>query len=99
MKFVEDGVLNEYVEQDDKLIVKRSMTNLEALFARNKAMADIAPSMRGEAATRYVGSIDAITAEQWAKECGAAIGTQEFALYCQRKLMDSDNSKFLVKGF
>src|SRR5210317_2223778 len=99
MKFVEDGVLNEFIEQDEQLIIKRRMTNLESLFARNKAMAEIAPSMHGEAATRYVGSIDAITAEQWAKECGAAVGTQEFMAYCKRKLMDSDNAKFLVKGF
>ena len=95
----ETGLIEELYEDADGLRVRRTNPNIQSLFDRNKALADVAPSMVGEAATRYVGSVDAITAENWAKECGAAIGTGEFMAYCKRKLLDSDNAKFLVKGF
>jgi hypothetical protein len=55
--------------------------------------------MHGDAKFRLAGRIDAVTAEQWSRECGAAIGTQEFALYCKRKLMDGEFAYFRVKGF
>lgn len=99
MKFSEDGVVNQFFVDDGKLIINRRIDNIDSLFTRNREMAEIAPSKMGDAAMRYVGSIDPITAERWSKECGAAIGTQEFMAYLKRKLMDSDNSKFLVKGF
>lgn len=44
--------------------------------------------------TRYLGSIDPITAAQWAKESGLKIGTKEFAKYAKRKLADSDYRRF-----
>lgn len=55
--------------------------------------ADTPRSMRGRLGT-YLGSIDPITAAQWSKECGSAIGTKEFALYAKRKLMSGDWSHF-----
>lgn len=42
----------------------------------------------------YLGSIDPITAAQWAKECKAAIGTKEFAAYAKKKLMSGEWSHF-----
>ena len=95
----ETGLIEDVYEDAEGLHVRKINPDISSLFERNKAMADIAPSMSGHAATRYVGSIDALTAENWAKECGSAIGTPEFMAYCKRKLLDSDNSKFLVKGF
>ena len=49
---------------------------------------------RGPAGSKWIGSIDTITGSIWAKECGAAIGTKEFAAYAKKKLMDPDYKKF-----
>jgi len=95
----ETGVLTELEVDGDTMRVRHTNPNLQTLLDRNKAMADIAPSKQGHAATRYVGSVDALTAAKWAGECGSAVGTPEFTAYLKRKLMDGDNAKFLVKGF
>lgn len=47
-------------------------------------------------AMRYVGSIPVLIANQWSAECGAAIGTREFAEYVEKKLLSSDFSKLVV---
>jgi len=46
------------------------------------------------AGARYLGSIDSITAANWAKECGAAIGSAEFNAYAKRQLNSGEYSKF-----
>ena len=93
------GLIEEVYEDELGLHVRKTDNNVQALLDRNKAMAELAPSKHGHAARRYVGSIDGLTAENWARECGSAVGTQEFMEYAKKKLMDGDNAKFLVKGF
>ena len=92
----QSGVMERMLEQDGKLIVSRSQ-DIQALIDQNNAEADVAPSMFGQAAVRKIGSIPFVIAEQWSRECGAAIGSREFALYCKRKLMDGDFAKFCIK--
>ena len=48
----------------------------------------------GPVGSKWIGSVDTITGAVWAKECGAAIGTKEFAAYAKKKLMDPDYNKF-----
>jgi hypothetical protein len=91
------GVMERMIEDEGKLIVDRRQ-DIQALVDQNKAEADVAPSMFGQAAVRKIGSIPFVIAEQWSRECGAAIGSKEFALYCKRKLMDGDFAKFRIKG-
>lgn len=43
---------------------------------------------------RYLGSVDMITAQNWAKECGSAVGTKEFSAYAKKKLMNNEFAKF-----
>ena len=93
----EYGVMERMIEQDGKLIVNRQQ-DVESLIEQNKIEAETAPSMHGDAAVRKVGSIPFVVAEEWSRECGAAIGTKEFALYCKRKLMDGDFAAFRIKG-
>lgn len=91
------GISERMIEQDGKLIIDRSQ-DVQALIDRNKAEAEIMPSKFGEAAWRKVGSVPLTLAEAWAAECGASIGTKEFALYAKRKLMDGDFAAFRIKG-
>ena len=86
------------IEQDGKLIVSRSQS-VESLLDDNKALAEIAPSMHGDAAFRLVGRIPLVVAEQWASECGEAVGTQGFAAHVRKKLADGDFARLRVKGF
>lgn len=90
---------NERITVDgNKLIISRS-EDVQALIDDNARLASEAPKMFGDAAWRYAGRIPAVIAEQWSMECGARIGTAEFAEYVQRKLSDGDFAKFRIKGF
>lgn len=91
------GIAERMIEQDHKLHVVRSQ-DVQAIIDQNKREAEVMPSMYGEAAYRKVGSIPFVVAEQWSEECGAAIGSKEFALYCKKKLMDGDFAAFRIKG-
>lgn len=91
-------VREKMVEEDGRLHISRSQ-DVKYLIDENKALADIAPSMHGDAKFRLAGRIPFVVAEQWAAECGAGIGTKEFALYCKKKLMNGDFAAFRVKGF
>lgn len=91
------GVMERMVEADGKLVVDRRQ-DVQGLIDQNKIEAETAPSMHGDAAVRKVGSIPLVVAEQWSRECGAGIGTKEFALYCKKKLMDGDFAAFRIKG-
>jgi len=48
---------------------------------------------RTKAGTRYLGSVDPILATVWARECGAAVGTKEFAAYAKKKLLSGNYTK------
>lgn len=82
---------------DGKLVIKKSQ-DIQSLIDQNAFERENAPSMFGEMAMRKIGSIPLIVAEQWAKECGAGVGTKEFAAYAKRKLMDGDFAKFRIKN-
>lgn len=91
------GIAERIIEDDGKLIVSRRQ-DVQAIIEQNKREAEVMPSMYGEAAYRKVGSIPFVVAEEWAAECGAAIGSKEFALYCKKKLMNGDFAAFRIKG-
>ena len=91
------NVTERMLEDDGKLIIRRSQ-DIQAIIDQNHQESIDAPTMFGDARHRKVGSIPFVVAEQWSRECGAGIGTVEFAEYCKRKLMDGDFSKFRIKG-
>lgn len=86
------------VEQDGKLIIHQSQ-DVQSLLDDNARLAAVAPSAHGDAKFRLAGRIPFVVAEQWATECGAAIGTQEYGLYVKKKLLDGDFARLRVKGF
>lgn len=84
------------VDSDGLIRVTRSQ-DVQSLIDQNKHEAEAAPSMFGQAAVRKLGSIPFVVAEAWSRECGAGIGTKEFAAYCKRKLLDGDFAAFRIK--
>jgi hypothetical protein len=87
------------VEDGGKLHIRQRQAGLESFLDENAAMAATAPSAHGDAKFRLAGRIPMVIAETWARECGAAIGTQEFGQHVKRKLADGTFAKLRVKGF
>lgn len=56
-----------------------------------KAIADV--SRRGKGTNQYLGSVPVVVAEIWAKQCGAPLGSKEFAEYGKKMLLSGDWSK------
>jgi len=46
---------------------------------------------------KLVGRIPFVVCEEWSRECGANIGSKEFAAYVQKKLINGDFQKFRIK--
>lgn len=55
---------------------------------------DTSRAERLKSTMRYEGSVDTITASNWAKECGAAIGTKEWNAFAFAKLKSGNYNKF-----
>ena len=85
-------------EQDGKLVVRRHQ-DVQNLLDENRDIASYAPSAHGDAKFRLAGRIPLVVAEQWAAECGEAVGTHGFAEYVRKKLADGGFAKLRVKGF
>lgn len=81
----EDGRLHHIRSQD-----------VEGVLRRNAMMRDV---HKERSDLRFVGSIPSVIIEEWARESGLKIGSEEFDLYIERKLRDSDNAAFVIKGY
>lgn len=92
----EFGINEAYDLVDGKLVIKRTQ-DVQALIDQNRHEAQEAPSMFGQARVRKLGSIPFVIADQWSRECGAAIGSKEFAEYAKKKLMSGEFSAFKIK--
>jgi hypothetical protein len=91
-------MINEKIlEQDNKIHVVREQ-DCAGLLKTLKKMRELAPSHSGHDRTRWVGSVPLVLAEQWSKDCGAAIGTKEYAQFVKKKLADPDFKNLLVRG-
>lgn len=67
----------------------------EILRAAHEAK-DMFKKDTGPVQGRYLGTVPVIIAQQWAKECGHAIGTKEWAKYAKTKLKDGEYSKLRI---
>ena len=92
-----DWTINEKFDLvDGKLHINRQQ-DVRSLIDLNKHEAEVNPSMFGAARVRKIGSIPLVVAETWSRECGAAIGSKEFAEYAKKKLMSGDWNAFKIK--
>jgi len=86
-------------EQDGKVYVKTTEDVQPLLDAngRLRSVYDEMPSYgrNGRLAARVPGTV----AQNWAKECGAAVGTKEYMAYAKRKLVAGDYQKLRIEGF
>lgn len=76
-------------DTDNGFVVKKTRDVTEVLKAV-KGMSEL-DSPKGN---NYRGSVDMYTAQTWARECGAAVGTAEWKEYALKKLKDSNYAAF-----
>lgn len=75
-------------------IVKRQ--NVQQILEAAKDAAEILRPNTGPAGGKYLGTVPVLVAQQWAKECGAAIGSREWAQYAKTKLKDGTWARLRV---
>jgi hypothetical protein len=82
------GMTERRVVQDGTVTFIKTQ-ECEHMFAAIKAAKELPknPTMR------YVGSVPLLVGQQWAKECGFAIGTKGWRDYAHKKLRTRDYSK------
>ena len=72
--------------------------NCDNILAAIKEAPDVFRKNTGPNGARYAGSVPLLVAGQWARECGAAVGTKEFLAYARKKLMSGEYNKLIVHG-
>jgi hypothetical protein len=85
-----------YHWEDGKLVVNRSQDVSDILDFNKERNID---GHNRKSDMRLVGSIPYVVIEMWMKECGAKLGSQEFAEYAKKKLMSGEFSKLIANGF
>ena len=85
---VEDGKTHEISTHDIEPLLNAIKDRREAFDASPK---------RAKNGANYLGSIDVHTAANWAKECGAAVGTKEFTAYAKAKFASNEFARFTGK--
>ncbi len=85
-----------YLDPDGKSfhIVKRQ--NVQAVLDAAKDAAETLRPNTGPVGSKYLGTVPVLIAQQWAKECGAAIGSREWAQYAKTKLKDGTWARLRV---
>lgn len=71
------------IGQEGKLHIVRSQDVQPVLEANQRARTS---ELNRKSEFRHAGSVPMVVAEQWSRECGAAIGTKEFAGYVKKNL-------------
>ena len=89
-----EQVQQKIVVEDEKLRIVRSQ-NLDHFFKENQHLREDAKPFSND--MKLVGRIPFVICEEWSRECGANIGSKEFAAYVQKKLINGDFQKFRIK--
>jgi len=92
------NVKEKMIEEDGKLHIVREQ-DVSEILKQTHYLRDVSPSRKGDANWRLAGRIPLVVAEQWSRECGAGIGTQEFGEYAKKKLKDSNYAYLRVRGY
>ena len=83
------GAVERWYSEPDGTIHRKLSQNVDGTFEAIAALSEYAKTPD----RYYLGSIPMNIAGRWARECGAGIGTQEFAEYAKKKLMGGEYAK------
>lgn len=85
-----------YHEEDDRLIINR-VQDVSGILDFVKEAGEQMQHDRGD--FRYAGAVPDVVMEQWMRECGAKLGSQELMAYIKTKMMDGEFAKLRARGF
>jgi hypothetical protein len=85
-----------HVDNDGTVRIHKTL-DAEPIIEAVRMSSEIETPHRNNRGMLHLGSIDPLTAANWARESGAAIGTKEFAAYAKKKLQSGDFAHFKVK--
>jgi len=93
---MQDLLKTKIKEEDNKLHVVRTQ-DVQRILDFNKERNIDGHNRKSE--MRLAGSIPFVLVEQWVKESGARIGSQELNEYIKKKLLSGDYSKLIANGY
>jgi len=70
--------------------------NVQGILEAAKDAAETLRPNTGPAGGKYLGTVPVLIAQQWAKECGASVGSREWAIYAKTKLRDGTWARLRV---
>ena len=82
-------------DRDGNVTIRHSM-DVEPVFegVRMMSQSQLHSPVKDAHGRTYLGSIDPITAVNWAKECGHPLYSKEWREFAKKRLMDRDFAKF-----
>lgn len=81
-------VKEKFVHNGEGSMQIQKTQDVEQVLAAAQGARELIGRDSGPAGGRYIGTIPIVIAQHWAKECGAAVGTREWAQYSKIKLKD-----------
>lgn len=91
--------LTERLHHDGDAVRIKKTIDVEPIFDGVRGMSELVNAKRNKQGWLYLGSIDILTAQNWAKECGYAVGTKGFSNYAKKKLQSGDFNKFKAEKY
>lgn len=85
-----------FLDSDGKSFHFVKRQNVQDILAAAKDAAETLRPNTGPAGGKYLGTVPVLIAQQWAKECGAAVGSREWAQYAKTKLKDGTWARLRV---
>ena len=80
------GAVKSYISHEGGVTRITNVQELDDILDAIKCVPDV-NKVKGKN-RHWLGTVPLIVAQQWATECGAAIGTREWGIYARRKLKD-----------
>jgi hypothetical protein len=85
-----------YLDADGKSFHFVKRQNVQSILDAAKDAAETLRPNTGPVGSKYLGTVPVLIAQQWSKECGAAIGSREWAAYAKTKLKDGTWARLRV---
>jgi hypothetical protein len=85
-----------FLDSDGKSFHFVKTQNVQAVLDAAKDAADTLKPNTGPVGGKYLGTVPVLIAQQWAKECGASVGSREWAKYAKTKLKDGTWARLRV---
>ena len=90
-----DPIKETFLFDGDLMRIQKTQQVQHILDAAKDAQEVFRPNT-GPVGSKYLGTVPILIAQQWAKECAAAIGTKEWAKYAKQKLQDGTWARLRV---